>query len=54
MNFDDLKSILVLDDDHEIRLIDSDWLLTKGFISDDHNWLSKEQFDAVFLTTDEH
>jgi hypothetical protein len=54
MNFDDLKSILVLDDEHEIRLIDSDWLLTKGFNSDDHNWVSKEQFDAVFLSTDEH
>jgi hypothetical protein len=54
MNFDDLKSILALDDDHEINLIDNDWLLTKGFNSDNHNWLSKEQFDAVFISTSEH
>ncbi|GAB1057844.1 MAG: hypothetical protein WAqPseu_19960 [Shewanella algae] len=54
MNFDNLKSILVLDDDHEINLINNDWLVTKGFNSDDHNWLSKEQFDAVFISTSEH
>jgi hypothetical protein len=27
MNFDNLKSILVLDDDHEINLINNDWLV---------------------------
>lgn len=54
LNFDDLKSILDLESDQKFSLIDKDWLLTQGCNSDNHNWLSKEQFDAVFISTDEH
>jgi hypothetical protein len=43
-----------LGDDHEIKLIDNDWSLTKGSNSDEHNWLSRAQFDALFISTSEH
>lgn len=54
MNFDNLKSILLLDNAYEFSLVDKDWQITRGCNSDDHNWLSKEQFEAVFLSTVEH
>ncbi|QQX79212.1 hypothetical protein JK628_16860 [Shewanella sp. KX20019] len=48
MKFDDLKSIIDIENDLELNLISSDWAMIQGENSELDNWLTKEDFEQLF------
>ena len=48
MNFDDLKSIIDTENDHELKLTSNSWEITKNSNSELKPWISEDQFNQVF------
>jgi len=48
LNFDDLKSIIDTENDHELKLTSNSWEITKNSNSELKPWISEDQFNQVF------
>jgi hypothetical protein len=48
LNFDDLKSIIDTENDHELKLTSNSWEITKNSNSELKLWISEDQFNQVF------
>jgi hypothetical protein len=48
LNFDDLKSIIDIENDQELKLTSNSWDITKNSNSELGPWLSEDQFNQVF------
>ena len=54
MQFDELKSVLDIDNENELILLSPNWEVTQLPITESGHWLSEEQFHKVFSIVGEY
>ncbi len=54
MQFDELKSVLDIDNENELILLSPNWEVTQFSITESGHWFSEEQFHKVFSVVGEY